>query len=247
MKLQRFFVEEQLRNKKEVTLFDEELIHQLKDVFRLRAGDKIILLDNSGLEYICDVELLAKGKALLKIKYSSEVEDQPKREIWLFASLIKKDNFEWVLQKATELGVAHIVPVLSDRTEKKELNTERAQKIIKEASEQSGRGRMPVLHDIIDFEKLADTPEFSPVEFMAFHMDGHKFDPQTFPPVSSAATALGVSQDSTPLGVLIGPEGGWSENELAFFTEKNIPVYSVGNTVLRAETAAIVIPALLLL
>ncbi len=245
MRLHRFFIEEHLRNKKDITIYDDEVIHQWKDVFRLRAGDQVILLDDSGFEYIAEVVLLAKGKAELKIIDTSAAENIPTKEIWLFASLIKKDNYEWVLEKATEIGVSHFVPIISDRTEKKDINMERAVKIVKEASEQSGRGKLPIVHepvslrDILGDSNLNSSSDFNidiPQGIIAFDQSGENFD-------ASTRDDLRGSEDS--LGILIGPEGGWSPKELELFKEKNIQVYSLGKQVLRAETAAIVISALL--
>ncbi len=229
MRLHRFFVEEQLRNKTDISIFDDEVIHQWKDVFRLRAGDRLTLLDNTGFEYLAEVALLAKGKADLKIIDRSAVSHAPAKEIWLYAALIKKDNYEWILEKGTEVGVSHFVPVVSDRIEKKNINMERALKIVKEASEQSGRGTMPLVDEPASLE---DAIESATVPLIAFHMSGEKF-------------VAGFHNNKQQLGILIGPEGGWSDSELALFKEKNIPIYSLGGLVLRAETAAIVVPALL--
>src|SRR4051812_300127 len=106
MRLHRFFIEEHLRNKETLILHDSEVIHQWKDVFRLRPTDQIILLDNTGFEYIAEIVLLAKGTAEIKI-IDKSVGNIPDKEIWLFASLVKKDNYEWILEKGTELGVSH--------------------------------------------------------------------------------------------------------------------------------------------
>ena len=81
MRLHRFFIEEQMRNKTEISIFDDEVIHQWKDVFRLRSGDKLMLLDNTGFEYLCEVIVLAKGKADLKILDRSPATISPEKEI----------------------------------------------------------------------------------------------------------------------------------------------------------------------
>jgi 16S rRNA (uracil1498-N3)-methyltransferase len=228
MRLHRFFIDEQMRNKTEISVFDDAVIHQWKDVFRLRSGDKLILLDNTGFEYLTEIVVLAKGKADLKILDRSICEASPEKDIWLYAAVIKKDNYEWILEKGTEVGVSHFVPVVSDRSEKKNLNMERARKILKEASEQSGRGIMPSVEEPVDLKTAISQ---ATVPLLAFHMSGEKF-------------VADFHNSKQKLGILIGPEGGWSDNELALFKEKEIPVYSVGNLVLRAETAAIVISAL---
>ncbi len=233
MRLHRFFIEDHLRNKRDITIYDDAVIHQWKDVFRLRPGDQMILLDNSGFEYIAEISLLAKGKAEVKIMDSSVAVNIPQKELWLFAALIKKDNYEWILEKGTELGVSHFVPVVSERSEKKDLNVERAEKIIKEASEQSGRGTLPVLHEVIELKDVF--PEYKDIPFVAFHLEGEKFDKHK------------NYFKENKLGVLVGPEGGWSPKEIELFKEKNIPVLTLGLQVLKAETAAILIAGLLLL
>jgi 16S rRNA (uracil1498-N3)-methyltransferase len=238
MRLHRFFITDHLRNKKDISIFDDELIHQWKDVFRLKAGDRLILLDNTGFEYLSEIGLLAKGEAQVKIIEGNISENIPKKDIWLFAALIKKDNYEWIIEKGTEIGVSHFVPIISDRSEKKNLNMERAQKIIKEASEQSARGKLPELHEIVDLETALQK---STPTLVAFDVGGMPFDVAKF---KSPSTLLGVGP--TQIGIFVGPEGGWSDRELELFKQKNIPIYSLGSQILRAETAAIVIPSLFL-
>ncbi|MBA3550732.1 16S rRNA (uracil(1498)-N(3))-methyltransferase [Patescibacteria group bacterium] len=248
MRLHRFFIEEHLRNKKDFTLYDTDIIHQLKDVFRLRQGDQLILLDNTGFEYIAEIVVLAKGKGEIKIIDTSAALNIPEKEVWLFASLIKKDNYEWILEKCTELGVSHFVPMLSDRTEKKDLNIERAHKIIKEASEQSGRGVMPTIHDVRDFKDALTHAQEQNMKFLAFHVGGEHFDKEkVLNRKSTLEKSLGIPQEKNAYGIFVGPEGGWSDKEVNLFKEHGVLVYSLGKQVLRTETAAIAISSILLL
>ncbi|MFM2357586.1 MAG: hypothetical protein RJA61_323, partial [Candidatus Parcubacteria bacterium] len=137
-----------------------------------------------------------------------------------------------ILEKCTELGVTHFVPIISERSEKKNLNYERAQKIIKEASEQSGRGTLPELGETC---VLQDVFEKYPMDFIAFDFSGTKLENNKFQITNSK------------IGILIGPEGGWTERELQVFKDKHIPLFTLGNQVLRAETAAVAVSSLLLL
>ncbi len=247
MRLHRFFIEEHLRNKKEFTLYDTDIIHQLKDVFRLRAGDQLILLDNTGFEYISEIVILARGEATIKIVDTSAALNVPEKEVWLFASIIKKDNYEWILEKGTEIGILYFVPMLSDRTEKKDLNIERAHKIVKEASEQSGRGVMPVIADVLKFSDALTHAAENKLKLIAFHIEGETFSKDKIFKQSALEHSLGIPQEKISLGVMIGPEGGWSDKEINLLKEKNIPIYSLGKQVLRAETAAVAIASLILL
>lgn len=243
MRLHRFFVEVQLAGTEGETVRIDEanLLHQWKNVFRLEKGDKVILLDNTGYEYSAEIQMLSKKEAEVVVqekKLADSVVAESKYntpEVWLYASLIKKDHYEWVLEKGTELGVANFVPVLSERSEKKELNIERAEKIITEAAEQSGKGKLPVLHDIVSLaEALSTLDTQTEIEKVAFHLDGTTFSKENF-------------KNKKVLALFIGPEGGWSEGDLALFAKHKVPLYTLGHQVLRAETAAIAVAALLLL
>ena len=154
-----------------------------------------------------------------------------KNEVILFASLIKKDKFEWVLEKCTELGVSKFIPIISERSEKKGLNIERARKIIKEASEQSERGLMPEICEPISLEDvLVDLN----CEAIALHLSGERFDSSKLNNISK-------------LGLFVGPEGGWGENDIELFKKSNVELITLGSQVLRAETASVAACAKLLL
>ena len=231
MRLHNFFVSEKLDGKNEITIFDPSLINQLRNVLRLHHGDKVILLDNSGSEF--HVELVSFSPKMIhaKILKTEKNKNIPKREVTLFQSLLKKDKLEWVFEKGTELGVSRFAPALSERSEKKSFNVERAEKIIREAAEQSGRGTLPALHKVQNLKELMELSAKSPV---AFHTEGEKI-PDIF--LSS----------HEPVSIFIGPEGGWTEKEITFFKSKNIPIYCLGTQVLRAETAAVSALSLFLL
>jgi 16S rRNA (uracil1498-N3)-methyltransferase len=145
-------------------------------------------------------------------------------------ALIKKDNFELVLEKATELGVTRIVPVQCARSEKKGLNYERVQKILREASEQSGRATVPIISEIISAEKLPSEG------LVVFDPRGEKFAREFF-----------AAGHTSPISVAIGPEGGFTDDEIALFHVRNTPVVSTGPQILRAETAAVVALTLILI
>jgi 16S rRNA (uracil1498-N3)-methyltransferase len=155
----------------------------------------------------------------------------PAREVYLFSSLIKKDKYEWVLEKCTELGVTHFVPVLSARTEKKDFNQERGKKIIKEAAEQSGKSKLPNLSEPRPLDKALE--EFSGIANVALHLGGETFktiDPQSY-----------------DIGIWIGPEGGWSDAEIELFRQHSVPIATLGPQILRSETAAVAVSSILLM
>lgn len=214
-----------------VVVSDPALCNQLKNVLRFHTGDTVILLDNTGFEHVSQIVSFTRDSVEFQITNTKKSENMPSREVWLFQSIVKKDNFEWIVEKATELGVSHIRPIISDRSEKKDLNFDRLMKIVKESSEQSERGSLPALYEVITLDQVLKDYHMPAV---AFHTSGETFSKEQF-----------ASQNT--LAVFIGPEGGWSDRELALFQEKNIPVRKVGDTVLRAETAATSILSLILL
>jgi 16S rRNA (uracil1498-N3)-methyltransferase len=230
MRLHRFFVQQEIGDQDSVVIRDSDFFHQIKNVFRFTTGGQIILFDNSGYEYHTLIASLEKGEVNCSIVSRKTSKGEPARELHLFCSIIKKDKFEWILEKGTELGVSRFVPLLSDRSEKKDLNMERAQKILIESAEQSGRTMVPMIAPIMNFEGALAT------DFPCF----------AFHPKADVFTVEHAGKIS-PLGIFIGPEGGWTERELFLFKKHNIKIYSLGAQVLRAETAAVAITSLILL
>jgi 16S rRNA (uracil1498-N3)-methyltransferase len=145
-------------------------------------------------------------------------------QVILYCSIIKRENFELMAQKATEVGVKEIVPLLSSRTIKLNIKSERVEKIIKEASEQSGRGKVPELHPPMTFKDALEHAKSNDLNLF-FDPSGKIFSPLT---------------QEKKIGVFIGPEGGWDEDEIGLARAQNFQIVSLGKLVLRAETAAIV-------
>ncbi len=231
MRLHRFFVEEKLEGKKEIHISDADLLHQWRSVFRFRVGDKIILLDNSGYE--CEAEFVTLGREGAALALQGERRQSKNistREITLYQALPKKDVFETILRMGTETGVSHFVPVIAERSEKKGLNVPRAQKIIREAAEQSERGTLPTLSDPVSLPSVLEgiNPSLAIV-----------FDP--------SGISIHNSKFIIHNSVLIGPEGGWSPRELQLFRDKEIPICSLGSQILRCDTGAVAIVSRLLL
>jgi 16S rRNA (uracil1498-N3)-methyltransferase len=224
MRLHRFYISTLVGNQSELTIHSVDLVNQIRRVFRLNNGDRIIIFDGSGSDYVCSIKDSKKESVELSIIEASKSRFVPETEIVLYASLVKKDNFEWIVEKATELGVSKIIPIISERSEKKSLNIERLKKIAIEASEQSGRGTVPIIESIGNLEQaLLDSSRSNRI---AFHTEGALFGASDM-----------KAQES--LAVFIGPEGGWSEMEIEIFHKNKVPVYSLGPQVLRAETAVV--------
>lgn len=212
------------------------IAHQLRSVLRLQPGEQIHLLDNQGSSFLTQIETLDRGQALGRVLAQRLAQGEPPVEVVLYQCALKADKFEWVLQKATEIGVTRLVPVISSRTivrpaEKIRNKYERWQAIIREAAEQSGRGRLPELADPLSWEEA--TVRATGVRLL---------------PWEATSTEQGIDaaipSTPTPISLIIGPEGGISEDEAAFAFAAGWRAVSLGPRVLRAETAALVAAAL---
>lgn len=173
MKIHRFFIGQGLNLGVPTLVLDTGLQNQLQNVFRLKVGDEIIAFDGSGYDYVSAIEGYGKNSVSLTIKERNKNTVLSTHDVYLFASIVKKDNFEWIVEKATEMGVSRIIPVVAERSEKKNLNIERLNKIMIEASEQSGRAVIPVLEEVCTL-KLA-IEKYKDIKSIVWHTSGDKF------------------------------------------------------------------------
>ena len=213
---------------------NKDLIHQWRSVFRYNVGGQVIMFDGSGTDYFCMISSLRPTGATLMVVSKKVIDFSTRKNLWLCVGLIKKDNFELVVEKAVELGVSHIVPIICERSEKRKLNFERLKKIIIESTEQSGRGDLLSVEKIMTTQEVLDTG-ILPQEKVVMHPSGISFKQY---------------KDSTnqfSFGVFVGPEGGFSDKEIALFKKYNMPVVSLGTQILRAETANIAVASLFLI
>lgn len=231
MKIHNFFVTEKLAGKSEVEIFDADLLLQWQKVLRFQLGEQVRLFDNSGQEFLCEIISLAKKSARLKVLSSRSNVNGQLSDVSLCFSLIKKDRMEWLLEKCTEIGVSHFQPVISGRSEKKGFNLGRAQKIIKEACEQSGRAVLPTVSEpVLLREALKSVSQLA----FAFDSSGSSF---------SSTCNLKLST----CNLFVGPEGGFTPAEIEMFKSAGVKICSLGSAILRAETAAMAVASLLLL
>lgn len=202
-------------------------VHRIKDVLRLKVGDMVILGDGKGNQregQIFAVEPKRVGVALGQAVIGGE----PLRRVTLYAALIKHKHFDMVVEKATEVGVSEIVPLITNRTIKLGLPRMRLEKIITEAAEQSGRMVLPELAEPVTFSEI--------VKKACAENDACFF----FDLCDTSVRANDFNNISKKVAVFIGPEGGWTPEERVLAEEAGCTVRSLGPTTLRAETAAIV-------
>ena len=223
MKLHRFYVAG-TELIEDLVINDDQYKHQWTKVLRFRVGREIALFNDQQVEYIYKITMIDKfGVRLQRLESVNPL--VPKKDVYLCFSLLKKDKNDWVLQKATELGISHFAPHISNRTEKTGFNVERALKIVTEASEQSGRADIPRIYEPMPLNELIKTLQGTTTVFVAEQG-------------ADSAESL-IESIEGPLAVLIGPEGGWTDEEKQLFIANQVAYFSISDYTLRAETAAL--------
>lgn len=206
-----------------IEIKDEDLVRQIRGVLRLEPGEQIILCDGAGDEAVMTITSTEKKVIVGDIIKRQVSKSEPERKVTLYLAVLKKENFELAVQKAVECGVSNIVPIITDRTVKMGINIERLQKIIIEASEQSGRGIIPELLPVTAFENAIVNTDAE--EKLFFDPTGGNYTPR---------------QQSTTVAIFIGPEGGFTEKEINLAKEYDFSISSLGPLILRGETGAVV-------
>jgi 16S rRNA (uracil1498-N3)-methyltransferase len=238
MRLHRFVIGMDLRSGK-AQIDDSDVVHQWVKVLRLREGDTVILCDGKGSQAEAVIHELGKKNATVLVGEVTKVESEPQRKITLSAAIIKRENFEWIVEKATEAGVSEIIPIISARTMKTGLKMDRLRSIAKEAVEQCGRGVLPVIHEPMTFEEAMEKMKGGKnVFFNVIPSDFAERNRNEGCLVTLASRA--TRHDNNEITLWIGPEGGWTTEEVQHAKQKGAKVRSLGNLTLRAETAALV-------
>lgn len=223
-RLHRFYTGTELALTHDFWLHDLRLINQWRRVLRFQPDQEVILFDGQSEDRLYKIVELTETEAHLKLV--TELKRQvPKKEIYLLWALLKKDKNDWVLQKCTELGVSHFVPLLADRSEKTGFNIERAEKIVIEAAEQCGRSDIPTIREPMRVSTAID--EFNTRVHLMTCEQGTESE-------------LALPTDK-PSAVLIGPEGGWSDTEKQLFKDGQLIHLDLHDFTLRAETAAVAV------
>ena len=212
-------------------------------VLRLKKNDFVSLFDGMGKKVIATIIAINRDSVKLKIIETRVLDAEPMVEITLYQSIPKKDKFEWIIQKATELGAKQIVPIITERTIVNITNENvakkllRWQKIAQEASKQSNRACIPLVSEPMPFNKILNNLNHDLVLFLWNSEQSEKI--KTVLDKFNGAKLKSV-------GVFIGPEGGWSPSEIEIAKTKNIISVSLGPRILRTETASLTVLTILL-
>jgi 16S rRNA (uracil1498-N3)-methyltransferase len=199
----------------------------LLNVLRMKVGDEFTVFDASGAHFRAEVKRVGKTNVVAELKEALPPAPEPVRRLILLQGILKGKKMDYVVQKATELGVAQIVPVATRRSQVRQTRKhDRWQKIALEASRQSYRTSVPEVMEPVAFDKFLVGA--GPLKGCIFWEEG-------------GASLRGMKLDASeePFIVAIGPEGGFTEDEVTMARGKGLDVASLGSRILRAETATV--------
>jgi 16S rRNA (uracil1498-N3)-methyltransferase len=227
MRIPRFYTTQALAIDTHITL-EQEPSHHLRHVLRLRTGDDVILFAGDGNEYTATLTQVAKHGAEARIGEPLRHEPKPTLFIHLMIGLSRGERMDFALQKATELGVAQITPIISKRCVVKLVEKKRANrmdhwhKIVINACEQSGRCRLPLINNPMAIDRALKEQKSE----LALLLD-HR----------NAQTLAQIKQPRSSVSILIGPEGGLSQEERDLAIQNGFQGLRLGPRIMRTETA----------
>lgn len=230
MKNIRIYHEFPINNQRDTTLTEQASRH-IATVLRMSEGDEILLFDGTGRDYRAIITTVTKKHVQVRIEDIIQVENESPISTHLYQAISKGERMDIAIQKSVELGVNEITPVLSERVvvriDEKRMHKklEHWHKIIISACEQSGRAVIPKLHPVLTYAKLLKKLE---------NTQSYILSPYTDNKLSS------IVESTTTCNIIIGPEGGFTENEIESARRHSITEISLGKRILRTETAPIV-------
>jgi len=216
-------------------LLDRGETRHLRDVLRLDVGANVIVFDGCGREFSCTVTAMRKAETeLLVISEQPAASPESALEITLAAAMLKGEKFDLVVQKAVELGVRRLIALNTIRCDVKIKEStkriDRWRKIALEASKQSGRAQLMEVSGPVEFDTFIDDLHSGGTAVMFAEREGDR---------------LPNKIESTSIIAIVGPEGGWDDSELSAARDHDIAIVTFGGRVMRAETAAITVAAIL--
>lgn len=219
----------------EATIKGSDYRHIVK-VLRLKPGDKLVLFDESSFEHVGKIAEINKTEIRVEILSSAKANAESDTKITLLQGIPKGSKMDFIIEKATELGVSSIVPVVTERSQVRQTNKAmRWQRIATESSKQCGRVTVPKIHDFVGFDQTKFYSRDSDLRLIC-HQDSE---------TNLIHYINTTPQPTMTISIFIGPEGGFSEPEIELAKEMGFSPVGLGPRILRTETAAIVVIALI--
>lgn len=240
--MHRFFVSPDCIHSTQVN-FPPETAHQIHAVLRMRIGQEVIVLDNTGMAFRVRLENIRPSAVTGVILETLPITSEPRTRLTLYLGLTQREKFEWVLQKGTEVGITAFVPLITQRTLVRDATLAREkhprwQRIVQEAAEQCGRGRIPDIHFPLELgQALEHAQATGSLCLMAWEGENQR---------SLREAIHNLSTPPHQVALIIGPEGGLSPEEVARAQQAGWLTCSLGARILRMETAAILGAAFIL-
>lgn len=238
--MNRFFVDKDQIIGDRIEILGKDVKH-IKDVLRLKNKDKIeIISDNK--TYICEIEEISPDIVKASILNSFEGKNEPPIDIILYQAIAKGDKMDFIIQKSTEIGVKEIYPILTNRTivkikdkKREQKKVERWETIAEEAAKQSKRDTIPLVNNIISYNEMIDILKGEENVIIPYEMEK----------TNTLKETLKDTKDGK-IHIIIGPEGGFEEEEIEMIKKIGGKPVSLGPRILRTETAGLVVIAITL-
>lgn len=244
--MHRFYVDKsQININEKKILIEGSDVNHIKNVLRLKPKEKIIICDGQGTEFYCIINSVTNECVLAQIEDINQSKAELPVKIYLFQGLPKKDKMELIIQKAVELGVYEIIPVVTKRTivkiddrKKESKKLERWQTIATSAAKQCGRGIIPKVCNPISFQEAIRR---------AMDLDYNLIPYENAEGKAISRELIYKSAEYNTVGVFIGPEGGFEEQEVEQAIAKDFMAVTLGKRILRTETASISVLSIIML
>lgn len=240
----RFFVkQEQIDMKEKKIHITGSDVNHIKNVLRMRQGETILISAGDNLEYTCLVSEMEAEEVIADISYVQEVGMELPSKIYLFQGLPKSDKMELIIQKAIELGVAEIVPMATKRAvvkldaKKAAKKVQRWNEIAKSAAKQSKRGLIPEVKPVMSFKEAVEYGK---------SMDMLLIPYEDAKGIAHSREVVETVKDKKSLGIYIGPEGGFPEEEVSLAMKAGAEPVTLGHRILRTETAGMTLLSILM-
>lgn len=233
--MRRFFTEPENICDDKAYIFEDS--KHIEKVLRMKSGDELLLFDGTGYEYLARITSIEKDKCCVDILNKSVSLSEPKTHISLFQGIPKSGKMETIIQKSVELGVYEIIPVIMDRcvvkisSDASSEKTKRWNKVSVEAAKQCGRGLIPKVHEPVSFSKAVEMMTTLDVALMPYELLGHNGE-------KGLSEILEANCNAKTYGILIGPEGGFSDEEAEHALKQNVSMVGLGRRILRTETVS---------
>ena len=233
--MHRFFVERDQIEEKQIHVIGSDVNH-IRNVLRMKPQEEIVISDGRNQEYTCYIESISQDEVLTHIMYSQEVGLDLKSHIYLFQGLPKSDKMELITQKTVELGAYEIIPVAMKRSvtkldaKKEAAKIKRWQLISESAAKQSKRMRIPEIKGVMSFSDAIAYAQGLDICLMPYELAKD---------MKETKEILAGIVPGQSVGIFIGPEGGFAEEEVAEALANEVRTITLGRRILRTETAGL--------